>query len=36
VVWNNVEGSKVSTLAGMQSFADLIAIRWRALTGRYR
>jgi dolichyl-phosphate beta-glucosyltransferase len=35
VLWNNVEGTKVSTLAGMASFAALIAIRWRALTGRY-
>lgn len=35
VVWNNVEGTKVGMLAGVQSFADLIGIRWRALTGRY-
>jgi dolichyl-phosphate beta-glucosyltransferase len=35
VVWNNVEGTKVSTLAGAASFAALIGIRWRALTGRY-
>jgi dolichyl-phosphate beta-glucosyltransferase len=35
VVWNNVEGTKVSTLAGMASFAALIGIRWRAMTGRY-
>lgn len=36
VVWNNVEGTKVSTLAGMASFAALLGIRWRVLTGRYR
>jgi len=35
VVWNNVEGTKVSTLAGVASFLALIGIRWRALTGRY-
>lgn len=35
VVWNNVEGTKVSTLAGIASFAALIGIRWRALTGQY-
>lgn len=35
VVWNNVEGTKVSTLAGVASFAALLGIRWRALTGRY-
>ena len=36
VVWNNVEGTKVSTLAGVASFAALIGIRWRALTGQYK
>jgi dolichyl-phosphate beta-glucosyltransferase len=36
VVWNNVEGTKVSMLSGVQSFVDLIGIRWRAVTGRYR
>lgn len=35
IVWNNVEGTKVSTLAGVASFAALIRIRWRALTGQY-
>jgi glycosyltransferase involved in cell wall biosynthesis len=35
VVWNNVEGTKVSTLAGLGSFVALAGIRWRALTGRY-
>jgi dolichyl-phosphate beta-glucosyltransferase len=36
VVWNNVEGTKVSTLAGLSSFAALLGIRWRAISGRYR
>jgi dolichyl-phosphate beta-glucosyltransferase len=35
VVWNNVEGTKVSTFAGMNSFVALIGIRWRALLGKY-
>ena len=35
VVWNNVEGTKVSALNGAASYAALIGIRWRALTGRY-
>jgi len=35
VVWNNVEGTKVGMLTGVQSFVDLAGIRWRALTGRY-
>ena len=36
VVWNNVEGTKVSTLAGLASFGALLSIRWRALTGTYK
>ena len=36
VIWNNVEGTKVSTLAGIASYGALLGIRWRALTGRYR
>ncbi len=35
VVWNNVEGTKVSALSGAASYAALLGIRWRALTGRY-
>lgn len=35
VVWNNVEGTKVGMLAGMESFVALLGIRWRAFTGRY-
>ena len=36
VRWNNVEGTKVSTLAGVKSFVDLLAIRWNGLTGKYK
>jgi glycosyltransferase involved in cell wall biosynthesis len=36
VIWNNVEGTKVGMFAGLQSFIDLIGIRWRAIAGRYR
>ena len=35
VVWNDVEGTKVSPWTGAASFAALAGIRWRALTGRY-
>jgi glycosyltransferase involved in cell wall biosynthesis len=35
VVWNNVEGTKVSMWSGVQSFVDLAGIRWRALSGKY-
>jgi dolichyl-phosphate beta-glucosyltransferase len=35
VVWNNVEGTKVSAFSGAASFAALIGIRWRALRGKY-
>jgi dolichyl-phosphate beta-glucosyltransferase len=35
VVWNNVEGTKVSTLAGVASFGALLRIRSRALMGEY-
>ena len=36
VVWNNVEGTKVSMFSGVQSFIDLIGIRWRAISGKYQ
>jgi dolichyl-phosphate beta-glucosyltransferase len=36
VVWNNVEGTKVGTLAGLSSFVALIGIRWRVIAGRYK
>jgi dolichyl-phosphate beta-glucosyltransferase len=35
VIWNNVEGTKVSALAGVASFGALADIRWRAITGAY-
>jgi dolichyl-phosphate beta-glucosyltransferase len=35
VEWANVEGTKVSLAKGMQSFADLVRIRWYDLTGSY-
>jgi dolichyl-phosphate beta-glucosyltransferase len=35
VRWANVEGTKVSALSGLKSFADLIQIRTYAMTGRY-
>jgi len=35
VVWNNVEGTKVSAFSGGESFLALIGIRWRSLIGRY-
>jgi dolichyl-phosphate beta-glucosyltransferase len=35
VIWSNVEGTKVSTLAGLASFGALLRIRWRALMGAY-
>jgi dolichyl-phosphate beta-glucosyltransferase len=36
VIWSDVAGTKVSLAKGMKSFLDLIKIRWRALSGRYR
>jgi len=36
VIWNNVEGTKVSGFAGVASFGALLGIKWRELTGRYR
>jgi dolichyl-phosphate beta-glucosyltransferase len=36
VRWSNVEGTKVSALAGIQSFTDLLKIRWYKMSGRYR
>lgn len=35
VRWNHVEETKVSTLAGIKSFLDLLVIRWNGLTGKY-
>ena len=36
VVWNNVEGTKVSALTGARAFWDLVVVRWNQLCGRYR
>ena len=36
VRWSNVEGTKVSTLAGLKSFTDLVKVRWYSMSGRYR
>ncbi|HEX5430885.1 MAG TPA: dolichyl-phosphate beta-glucosyltransferase [Bryobacteraceae bacterium] len=36
VRWNNVEGTKVSLAQGLQSFSDLLRVRWYDLRGRYR
>lgn len=36
VRWNNVEGTKVSVLNGLDSFLDLLRIRRYQMTGKYR
>ncbi|MEO8024883.1 MAG: dolichyl-phosphate beta-glucosyltransferase [Bryobacteraceae bacterium] len=36
VVWNNVEGTKVSLWNGVRSFGDLATIRWNQIRGKYR
>ncbi len=36
VRWANVEGTKVSLLAGVTSFSDLLKIRGNQIAGRYR
>jgi glycosyltransferase involved in cell wall biosynthesis len=36
VVWNHVDGSKVSMLTGLHAFAELAEIRLNSLRGRYR
>ena len=35
VVWADVEGTKVSLVNGLRSFAHLLRIRWHAVSGRY-
>jgi len=35
VVWNNVEGSKVSLFNGVDGFVDLARVRWNSLRGAY-
>lgn len=36
VRWNHVDGSKVGMLTGLHAFAELAAVRWNDLLGRYR
>jgi dolichyl-phosphate beta-glucosyltransferase len=36
VRWNNVEGTKVSLIHGLDSFLDPLRVRWFQLTGKYR
>jgi dolichyl-phosphate beta-glucosyltransferase len=36
VRWNNVEGTKVSLLHGVDSFLDPLRVRWMQINGRYR
>ena len=36
VRWNNVEGTKVSLMAGIRPFLDLLLVRWYHLKGIYR
>jgi glycosyltransferase involved in cell wall biosynthesis len=36
VVWNDVEGTKVSMLAGVDAFLDPIRVRWNDIRGLYR
>ncbi|MEP7352100.1 MAG: dolichyl-phosphate beta-glucosyltransferase [Acidobacteriota bacterium] len=36
VHWNNVEGTKVSSLSGAKAFTDLALVRWNQLMGRYK
>lgn len=36
VRWNDVEGTKVTTLDGADAFLDIARVRWNALRGLYR
>ena len=36
VRWNDVEGTKVSTLSGIKAFADPVKVRWNAIQGKYK
>jgi glycosyltransferase involved in cell wall biosynthesis len=36
VRWNDVAGTKVSTLSGIKAFADPVKVRWNAIQGRYK
>jgi len=35
VRWNDVEGTTVSTLAGISAFVDIARVRWNSMTGKY-
>ena len=35
VIWNNVEGSKVSLMGGLNGYLDLLRVRWNDMRGRY-
>jgi len=36
VRWNDVEGTKVSMLAGLDAFLDPVRVRWNDIRGLYR
>lgn len=36
VRWNDVEGTKVSALSGVNAFVDVARVRWNSLSGKYR
>jgi dolichyl-phosphate beta-glucosyltransferase len=36
VRWSDVAGTKVSTLRGLDAFADIVRVRWNHLRGAYR
>jgi dolichyl-phosphate beta-glucosyltransferase len=36
VPWRNVEGTKVGIVNGLQSFTDLLRIRWNGSKGKYK
>ena len=36
VRWNDVQGTKVSTLRGLAAFLDPLKVRWNQVRGRYR
>ena len=36
VRWNDVEGTKVGALQGVDAFADILRVRWNGLRGLYR
>ncbi len=36
VLWNNADGSSVTLMDGLKAFADIWAVKWNEVTGRYR